>query len=289
MAIRYYSGAASTTYTDAGNWVGGAAPSSGDTVIILADAVNDITGSDQSATLLVSFIIQDGCSINIGSSGAYLQIACDKFANKGQCPQAWIALRDGNGAANVTQVDVHDGYATSSPTTEGLHLKSITTDTMSPCRVHGGLVSFDATSRIPALVVNGGTAYVNDATGISTAVAIAGTVYYAASAAITTLTIGSTATWHHQEDAGDVGTVNCNGYIYWKDGDITTKLNAYEGTVDFTEMVRRVAVQACDHYNATIDERNSLGSPTWTTNIVKVGLGDRHIDPGNTVATTPSL
>lgn len=289
MSILYYTGATNSDYTNVGNWAGGAAPVSGDSVIILKTCVNAIAGSDQSAVLLVSFMVEDGCAVNIGSSGTKLQIACDKFSYKGECPQAWIALRDGNGAGNVTQVDIHSGYtAISDETTEGLHLTSITTDTMSPCRVHGGLTSFDATSRIPALVVNGGTAYVNDATGISTVVAPAGTVYYAASAAITTLTLGSQVYWYHLVGAGDVTTVNCNGYAYWRDGDITT-LNGYEGTLDFTVAQRRITITTYNRYNATLDARNGIGTPTITNPINNLGLGETHFDPGTTSAVTHSL
>jgi len=289
MSVLYYNGAASTTYTDVGNWVGGAAPSSGDSVIILAACANNIAGSDQTAVLLVSFIVQEGVEINIGSSGTKLQIACDKFSFKGSCPEAWIALRDGNGAGAVTQVDIHGGYAPlSDETLEGLHLSSVTTDTMSPCRVHAGTVSFDATSRIPALVVNGGTAYVLSATGITTAVVNAGTVEYSSTAAITTLTIGANASWYHLVLAGDVTTVNTHGGLYWADGDITT-LNAHEGTVDFTDLVRRVTVGTLNLYNASVDERNATGSPTYSNPINVLGLGIRYIDPANTITTTMSL
>lgn len=284
MATRYYNGATNTTYTDTGNWVGGSAPVSGDSVVILATCVNDIDGSDQTGTTLVSFRVMPGCAVNIGSSGTKLQLACDKFSYAGSCPEAWIALRDGNGAGNVTQVDIFAGYEVSTTTaaTEGLHLTSGTTDTMSPCRVHGGYVSFDSTSRIPTYVQNGGTAFVNDATGIGTCYGVAGTTHWNATQAVTTLEVGSQSTWNHEQDTGAITTVNNRGQFYPKGAGTITTLNGWEGDIKATLCERIFTVTNCTLYNGNLDVRNQIGTPTFSNPISVVGNGQVYGDPART-------
>lgn len=290
MAIKYYNGATNTSYTDTGNWDGASAPSSGDTVIIRSDCANNIAGSDQSAVLLVAFIIQPGFNRDIGSSGTPLIIAADKAFLSPSGSDQWLSFLDGNGAGAVTALDVDGGLSTSAPTTEGLHIKSNTTDTLSPCRVHSGQVNFDEDCNIPTLDVSGGTVYVNDADGLGTANCQGGLVIYAADDAITALNVGGTGIWRHVEDGGAITTATVwAGTFDYRSASTITTLVGRSGDITFANTGLRCTVTNCTLWNADLDVRNRIGTPTFTNDINIYGSGQISGDPGRASDPAPSL
>lgn len=290
MAIKYWNGATDTAYTTATNWDGGVAPIAADTVIIRADAVNGIAGSDQSATALASFIVQPGCTIDIGSSGSPLIIACDDFMAAPTSGNQWFSLQDGTAAGLVTTVDIRGGYASTTPTTEGLHIKSNTTDTLSPCRVHSGQVNFDEDCNIPTLDVLGGTVYVNDADGLTTVNCTGGTVYNAAGDAITTLNVAGSCLYYHLEGGGAITTTNVwGGTFNYRSASTITTLNGRYGTITFAETTLRCTVTNCSLWAANMDLRNGIGTPTFSNAVQQLGSGQPYGDVNSSSTPTPSL
>ncbi len=71
MANKYWTGASSGDVTVGGNWVGGVAPSGGDSVYFTSGAVNATTGT---LVNVVSFVVTAGYSGSIGLAGAPLTI-----------------------------------------------------------------------------------------------------------------------------------------------------------------------------------------------------------------------
>jgi len=290
MATRYWNGAADTSYTNTANWDGATAPVAADSVIIRADAVNGIAGSDQSATALASFMIQFGCTIDIGSSGAPLIIACDDFLAAPTGGNQWFALQDGTAAGLATTVDIRGGLVSSSPTTEGLHIKSNTTDTLSPCRVHSGQANFDEDCNIPVLDVLGGNAYINDADGLTTVNCTGGIVYNAADDAITTLNLAANVLYYHLEGAAAITTLNVwGGTLNYRSAATITTLNGRFGTITFADTTLRCTVTNCSLWSANLDLRNGIGTPTFTNVIARLGNGQVSGDINTTDAPTPSL
>jgi len=77
MAIRRWLGTVSDSWNVADNWSGGAVPVADDTVIIPGNAARNIyTGLDQSSVTISAFTIEEGCAINIGTTGNPLQLGC---------------------------------------------------------------------------------------------------------------------------------------------------------------------------------------------------------------------
>ena len=77
MAQKTWLGTTDGNYGTAGNWAEGSIPTSKDAVTISSAAVNGLTsGLDQSAVAIDTFVVEEGFGYDIGTSLAYLQIAC---------------------------------------------------------------------------------------------------------------------------------------------------------------------------------------------------------------------
>lgn len=289
MATKYWAGTVSTSYATAGNWEGGVAPIAGDTVIFPAGS-NTCAGSDQSGTALAAFIVDSGYTGTIGSSGTPLIIDTNILSYAGQGTSAWISAQNGAAAANI-QLDVLSAYSTSAPTTEGLHLLCNSTDIFEPCRIHGGTVSFDATSRFTTLLVAGGTVYVNSATGATTAFLLGGTVYYDAAVTLTTLNcVGGT--WYHSDDANGVTTINVwGGTVNYQGVGTVTTLNVYLSTAIFTaaDSDHRFTITTCNIYEGDVYITNKIGTPTFTNPVNYYGNGQLVGGPARTGTAVTAL
>lgn len=267
MATKVWIGA-SSAYGTGSNWVGGVAPVNGDDVVIPSGS-GSIDGSDQSGTTLDSFRVHSGFEGTIGSSGTPLILDTNILKYDGNATQCWLSVQNG-GAGGSVQTDISGGAATSSPLTQGLHIKcNASGDKLDPCRVSGGYTSFDEDCNIDAIVQTGGTLWIRDADGLATYHLIAGTCNYYANDAITTLNaVGGT--WNHQEDAAAITTINNYGStVNWYDDSTITTLNNYAGTFDASVGDNLFTITNSSIWGGTIDGRNGIGGITFSnsTNI----------------------
>lgn len=67
-------------YATAGNWSLGTAPATGEHIVIPAESSQTIAASDQSATAIRSFTIEDGYDQNIGDADSFLQLSVTSSA-----------------------------------------------------------------------------------------------------------------------------------------------------------------------------------------------------------------
>lgn len=82
MAEHIWTGAVDTDFGTAGNWSPAGPPATGDTGIVPASATVNIAGSDETSAPLDKFIVEEGCTITIGSAATKLQLS---FASETNC------------------------------------------------------------------------------------------------------------------------------------------------------------------------------------------------------------
>lgn len=172
------------TYNTAANWSGGSAPTTNDTVVIPRDAAYDIDGYDASATTLTAFIVEEGCSVNIGSTTTPLQVSPASFRYDGSGTTAVFNF-------NGTNTDVLCGK-TVTPATgrNGLYIKGSSLDSIT---VYG-------TGNVGLAVLAGDTATVDS--GADLTVSGSGVLDIGESVTLTGTTIKQNG-----------GTVNCRSAI----------------------------------------------------------------------------
>jgi len=98
-----------TTWATAGNWSPANAPATGDDVIVPANAAYAIAGADVSAALLLSFQIEKGCTVAIGSATTPLKIDADAIRLAG-VGQQFLDLNNPTSDVIVTQAAGDSNY-----------------------------------------------------------------------------------------------------------------------------------------------------------------------------------
>ncbi len=223
MANKTWLGTTDGTYTTAGNWKEGSAPGAGDDVRVSADAVNGIDGSDQSATAIGDFIVEDGFTLGIGSSGTDLKIDPNRFEyHGGGSNAAYIHLHSAAIAATVTN------SPTASTGKRGLYLQGSALTTVS---ISGGSVGLasrhneSATITTVRVVGNKADVWCGEGLSLTTLDVLAGKARLRCAAttvnvdggeltteeegAVTTMNVAAgTVT---SNSTGTIGTLNING------------------------------------------------------------------------------
>jgi len=219
MATKVWSGGAGTTaYATAGNWVGGAAPIAGDTIIFPAYATVNVEGSDQSATHLEYIIEEEGCTITFGSAGTPLILDVSNSTPSsgyrlGGTGQKWLKILNATGAtvyitgsAGTSSGSYGTNLVTTGPAKMVVSLASgqtlgvsaqagDTTSTVTAFAIEGGTVVIGSTTKVgggvPNITATGGT--VRDKCAIGT-VAVTDTNYTHDTGAATSITADRNAT-----------------------------------------------------------------------------------------------
>lgn len=271
MANKKWTGATSTDWNTAGNWVSSGVPSASD-VCYLTDSAQAIAAYDNTAVALNGIVVGPGMTGNIGSgSGNELQLDTNYVKFAGLMTQAWFDLENGGAAVEVY---VDRTKATSNMETEGLHLGSSSTDPMNPLVVTGGYVTVEDSAYVGDVHVlegpnsSGLTMKLGESltvSGSSTMNVMTGTVELNSGGWATLNVGGGTVTLL---GAGNLTTVNVygSGTVYFKGSGTLTTVNIYRGgtfnaeeTVDTPGTVTNTNI-----YGGTLRARSPQNHPTFT-------------------------
>ena len=225
MATKIWMGTTGA-YGTGSNWVGGSGPSGGDDVRIPAGSGN-IDGSDQSATAIGDFVVEDGYTGTIGSAGTALKIDPDAFRFSG----TGLAYLDLHSAAIVAEIFK---TAAAAPGQRGLFIKG---SALTALNITGGSVGVASrageTATVTTIRVVGSTADVWLGLGVSL------TTLYVTAGKVDARCAATTVTIHGGEvttsEEGAITTINCyGGTLYPQSTGTVTTLNAHGGFIDFT-------------------------------------------------------
>lgn len=275
------------TYNTAANWSGGSAPTTNDTVVIPRDAAYDIDGYDASATALTQFIVEEGCSVSIGSTTTPLQVSPATFRYDGSGSTAVFNF-------NGTNVNILAGK-TATPATgrRGLYVKGSSIDSIT---VYG-------TADVGLAVLAGDTATVDSGADITvsdsavlevgesvtltgTTIKMNGGTCYCRSAIITLEKRGGNFT-HYK---GNATTVSNWGGIYYdqSNGTITTYNGGTTGQYLRQKDLRDKTITNTSLYGGTtFKDPNKTITFTNAINFVQCSDNDCTTDFGSNIKFTP--
>lgn len=289
MATIYWVGGDSgneNSYNTAANWSGGAVPTTNDTVVIPRDAANNITGYDASAVTLTKFIVEEGCSITIGSTTTPLQVAPADFEFNGSGTSVFNF--------NGTNVNIVAGK-TASPSAglNGLYVKGTGIDSIT---VYG-------TANVGLAVLSGDTATVDSGADITVSgsavldigrsVTLTGTTIKmnggtcTSRSAIITLDKRAGTFTHYN---GNATTVNNWGGIYYdqSNGTITTYNGGTTGQYLRERDLRDKTLTNTNLYGGTtFKDPNKTITFTNAINFVQCSDNDCTTDFGSNIKFTP--
>lgn len=214
----------SGVYTNAANYVGGAAPVAADDLFAQYDASQSLSGSDQSATELGDINVLPTCSGGAGSADTYLQLdqatsAKTVFAGSGR----WYLDLGSSGSALVRV----DRTASARNGEAGLYFKN-DTSAIAKFEVNGGVVRLAGCNITTLIVREGATVYIEEGSTIGTIKCDGGTV----------IDYGcSLTTWDHLAGSGvrygsDAYAVNMYGGTFYNDATGTATAVLYGGLFD---------------------------------------------------------
>jgi hypothetical protein len=245
MASIYWKGTDGAYGTNA-NWSGGAIPTTGDHVRLIAEYDGDIlTNLDQSAVAIGDFVVENGNESDIGTIAGYLQIDPNLFEFSGD-GTAFINL---SGAAIPATVN---NTRTPNDGERGLYLKgsAITTLSVQAGAVGLAVIQGDTATATSVRTISseadlicgkGCTLTTAECLGgvmrirasLTTLNVYGGTVYIEEAAAVTTVNVYGGAV--HHNSTGTVTTWNARGgtsdWLSFAGARTVTDVNIYRGAV----------------------------------------------------------
>lgn len=224
MPTKVWEGDVSAAYATAGNWAGGVAPIAGDDVRIPAGS-GPIDGSDQSATAIADFVVEDGHTGTFGDGTTNLKIDCDAFHFSG-LGQAYFDLHT---AAISPQVFRTGPAATGE---RGLYLIGSALVTLNVMGGSVGVASRAGETATVATIRNlGGDVWVGLGCSLTTFYQTDGRAEVRCAA--TTINVHGGTLYTKEE--GAVTTLNVyGGNVYPESTGTITTANINGGTTDFT-------------------------------------------------------
>lgn len=228
MSNIYWKGTDGAYGTNA-NWSGGAIPTTGDNVRLIAEYDGDITGGlNQSAVAIGDFVVEDGYEGDIGTIAGYLRIDPDRFEYAGT-GTAFIDI----GSAAIPAVINKTGTGNNGE--RALYLKGSGITTLS---VQSGYVALagvhgdTATASSVRTVGQQADLWCGSGCTLTSAICQGGVMRIRAN--ITTVNVYSGVCY--LEEAATATTVNLYGgrFVHNSTGTITT-VNGYGGTVDWMQ------------------------------------------------------
>lgn len=219
MADKLWSGASSGAWATAGNWIPGV-PGAGDDVRLSPLYSVAVDGSDQSATAIGDFVVEDGYPSSIGSKTTNLKIDPNFFLYAGS-GQAFIDLHSAAITAEISKTSTagtgeHGLYLIASALTElsitsgnvGVAAVHNTSATITTANISGGIATFGEGTTLTTLNVYGGTVTVR--CPVTTVNIYSGQVTLEEQAALTTLNISGGGGVIYNS-TGTIGTANLTG------------------------------------------------------------------------------
>lgn len=274
MATTTWTGASSETFSDNANWTGNT-PASGDVGIIPKTAANNIAGEDRSGVNISKLSVQEGSTVQIGTSGTPLQIAGDLFVFRGQAP---VYLQ----AATGTSDDVHmifvDSPRRDANSTPALTLTDDGTSNLLRMAVQSGYVlcGSAATNAIDRLEVCGPQATVSVESGFGTITdAFVTEGYLILDDAVTTLHLGASGRVLVNQADGQVITGHIFGSMDYRSDETITLLNIFgpRGFTDFSMADRSITVTTTNVIGAGARINQGDGQVTFTNSPSIIGGG----------------
>ena len=255
-------------FATAGNYVGAAIPQSTGGVIFPALAANtahDVDGSDQSAILMATTMVEPGCYLNFGSRDTYLKLDTDAFHYAGSgkgffeltgCAEARLTGGSSGASGYTYGMSIKGATIASliinvgSGNTVGIAALEDETATVTTMQAVSGIIAMGDAVTCTTLYVDG--ANVTNSSNVTTATISSGTyrqvknkpttlnvigsarVYYDSATAPTTVTLRGNAILDMSQDsvAKTFATVNLydNAQIYDPNNVLTiTTLTRYKG------------------------------------------------------------
>jgi len=253
MANKVWTGATEdSTWTTAGNWVGGVAPVNGDDVYITG--AYSINGIDQSAVSLNSLRVADTYRGSIGASGSYLEIdvaaaAPGVLSYAGKGPHAYLKGDFESVYVNATGAGAN-----------ALHLFG--NGDIDDLIISKGIVTIDSGSTVIDIYMGYATNQLTDArltveatVTLTNLRAYGGTTALGSAATLVECKAGTITS-----TAGAVTTVNVEGGTYNAEstGTITTA-NLYTGAFDTTGMSRPRTITTLNRWGPCTARLDSPG------------------------------
>lgn len=219
MTDRLWSGATSQAWATASNWITGL-PGAGDHLRLSPLYSVAIDGSDQSATAIGDFIVEDGYASTIGDKTTNLKIDPNFFLYNGS-GQAFFDLHSAAITAEIQKTasvgsGQHGLYLICSALTElsvidgdvGVAANHNTSATVTTANINGGTVTFGEGTTLTTLNIYGGTAVIR--CGVTTVNMFGGYATLEEQAAVTTLNISGSGAMAYNS-TGTIGTCNIAG------------------------------------------------------------------------------
>jgi len=231
MSTKLYNGtAADHNIATAGNWAGGVAPVSGDGIVFpaMASAAGvNINGSDLSAVLLASTVIEAGCYVAFGSRTAYLHLDTDYLTYQGQA-YAFLQID------NSTEVRLYNGVNAGSGYSFGMQIIGANNALLVIDTANGNSVGVAAgggeTAGFTTVDIHSGSVTIGSGATVTTLAVSGGVVECACNS--TTLSVDG---GNHTQESGHPTTLNINGgRVYYNSTDAPTTINCNGGVLDFS-------------------------------------------------------
>ena len=262
MATGIWNGASADPTLEA-NWTGISTFANGDVLIVPANATVAMDGGDMTAEAEFSqFIVENKCSIAIGSAATPLNISVDNGDKLVDFGGTGVAYLDIDNADNVT---IRNAGTTQTSGVNPLNLMgSSNTDLniITGSASIGVAANAGETAAFTNINVNGGTVYLGRSVTTTAINQTGGTID--ALSGCSTLTIDGGIFYQRE---GGIPTVNSNGgTLYYNSDDTITNLVA-KGDIDYSAGIGSLTV-----ITATIYEGGSLNDPygrvTYTNGVV---------------------
>ncbi len=265
MATRIWTGETDGDPTTATNWIDDTVPENGDTVIIPAAATVDIDGADQSAIAPDLLIIEEGCSINIGSRANGVTTA---WQINPVTVQTW-----GTGTIylETDTVTLFAVYQAGTGAAAGRHKLNITGATITAMTILCASTAQDL-----GIAGNAG-----DACTVTTLTQTGGDVTIGLDGNVTTLYANGGKTYIHKA----IATVYYDGGMVYNYGGSGTLIEGSSGVMYYMSVTTCTAVNLDG--DTVMDCTKDLRARTFTN--MQMGKGATFLDPNETVTLTNGL
>jgi len=284
MATGIWNGASADPTLEA-NWTGISTFANGDVLIVPANATVDMNGGDMTAEAEFSqFIVENGCSIAIGSASTPLNISVDNGDKLIDFGGTGVAYLDIDNADNVT---IRNAGTTQ---TSGVNPLNLTGSSNTNLNIITGSASIGVaanageTAAFTNINVNGGTVYlgrnvtttaINQTSGIIDALS-----------GCTNLTLDE-GTFYQREGGITNPTVN-GGTLYYNSDDTITTLVVY-GSVDVSGGIGGLTITNATIYKGgSINDQYERATFTNGIDIANCRIADVTLDLGQNFTITKS-
>lgn len=273
-------------FSTAENWVGDAAPVAGDSVIIPAEATDDIYGEDFTGTKLNDVSIDNGCGIDIGAKNKYLQLDLWNSPTRGDV----VTYGDGTIYLDVDEVGTFDirragantpsegdyalsiqGVCSTNATAGVFHVRPGSGNSVSLAGHAGEVMELNSLTVYSGTVLAGGSVTAGDGSAAVPANVKGGNVLFKSAATVLTQTGGvitreGSAAMARLEAEGGALSENSSGTV--------NSVNVYaRGTVDATNNTAGVTHSEVDLWpGATYLDPYQKVTQTDGVNLRKGGL-----------------